>query len=174
MCIRDRLYIVPLAGGEARRLRANTSLMNSWHSFSPNGRWLVFSSKACSPYTQMYLTHLDEEGNSSPAILIDNSTAANRAVNLPEFINTAGDGIEDIGVPAVELYKLIDQATQLEEEGKNREAVSYTHLDVYKRQQFSQRTDLKTIHSRSDSAPTRIPFCEEMVRALSGVYISQS
>ena len=24
-------------GGEARRLRANTSLMNSWHSFSPNG-----------------------------------------------------------------------------------------------------------------------------------------
>jgi tetratricopeptide (TPR) repeat protein len=124
----SQLYIVPLAGGEARRLRANTSLMNSWHSFSPNGRWLVFSSKACSPYTQMYLTHLDEEGNSSPAILIDNSTAANRAVNLPEFINTAGDGIEDIGVPAVELYKLIDQATQLEEEGKNREA-----LDIWKK-----------------------------------------
>jgi len=119
----SRLYIVPLAGGEARRLRANTSLMNSWHSFSPNGRWLVFSSKARSPYTQMYLTHLDEEGNSSPAILIDNSTAANRAVNLPEFVNTAGNGIEEIQVPAVEMYKLIDQAMHLEEEGRNREAL---------------------------------------------------
>jgi tetratricopeptide (TPR) repeat protein len=119
----SQLYIVPLAGGEARRLRANTSLMNSWHSFSPNGRWLVFSSKARSPYTQMYLTHLDEEGNSSPAILIDNSTAANRAVNLPEFVNAAGDGIEEIQVPAVEMYKLIDQAMHLEEQGKNREAL---------------------------------------------------
>ena len=107
-----------------RSMRANTSLMNSWHSFSPNGRWLVFSSKARSPYTQMYLTHLDEEGNSSPAILIDGATASNRAVNLPEFVNTTGEGIEDIQVPAVELYKLIDQAMHLEEQGKNREALA--------------------------------------------------
>jgi Tol biopolymer transport system component len=36
----SQLYIVPFSGGKARRMRANTSLMNSWHSFSPNGRWL--------------------------------------------------------------------------------------------------------------------------------------
>ena len=120
----SQLYIVPFEGGEARRLLANTPLMNSWHSFSPNGRWLVFSSKARSPYTQMYLTHLDEQGNSSPAILIDNATAANRAVNLPEFVNVDGDGIEDIQVPAVEVYKLIDQAMQLEEKGENDQALA--------------------------------------------------
>jgi tetratricopeptide (TPR) repeat protein len=120
----SQLYIVPFAGGQARRLRANTSLMNSWHSFSPDGRWLVFSSKARSPYTQMYLTHLDQEGNSSPAILIDDATAANRAVNLPEFVNIAGDGIQEIQVPAVELYKLIDQATHLEEQGDNKQALA--------------------------------------------------
>jgi tetratricopeptide (TPR) repeat protein len=120
----SQLYIVPFAGGEARRLRANTSLMNSWHSFSPNGRWLVFSSKARSPYTQMYLTHLDNDGNSSPAILIDNAAASNRAVNLPEFVNISGDGIEDIQVPAVELYKLIDEAMQLEEKGQKGEALA--------------------------------------------------
>jgi tetratricopeptide (TPR) repeat protein len=119
----SQLYIVPFEGGEARRLRANTALMNSWHSFSPNGRWLVFSSKVRSPYTQMYLTHLDEDGNSSPAILIDNATASNRAVNLPEFVNIAGDGIEDIQVPAVELYKLMDEAMQLEEKGENEKAL---------------------------------------------------
>ena len=124
----SQLYIVPFAGGEARRLRANTSLMNSWHSFSPNGRWLVFSSKARSPYTQMYLTQLDSEGKSSPAILIDNSTAANRAVNLPEFVNTDEDGIEDIQVPAVELYKLIDEAMELEDKGENDKA-----LDIWKK-----------------------------------------
>jgi tetratricopeptide (TPR) repeat protein len=119
----SQLFIVPSAGGEARRLRANTPLMNSWHSFSPNGRWLVFSSKARSPYTQMYLTHLDADGNDSPAILIDNATAANRAVNLPEFVNIASDGMLDIQVPAVGLYKLMEQAMQLEEAGKNDEAL---------------------------------------------------
>ena len=94
----SQLYIVPFEGGVARRMRANTQLMNSWHSFSPNGRWLVFSSKARSPYTQMYLTHIDADGNDSPAILIDNTTAANRAVNLPEFVNINPDGIEQIEV----------------------------------------------------------------------------
>ena len=101
----SQLYIIPFEGGAARRLRANTRLMNSWHSFSPNGRWLVFSSKARSPYTQMYLTHIDADGNDSPAILIDNATAANRAVNIPEFVNIAGDGIEDIKVQVADAPK---------------------------------------------------------------------
>ncbi len=68
-----QLYIVPAAGGEARRMRCNTPLMNSWHSFSPNGRWLVFTSKSRSPYTQMFLTHIDEDGNDSPAVLVENA-----------------------------------------------------------------------------------------------------
>jgi tetratricopeptide (TPR) repeat protein len=120
----SQLHIVPFGGGQARRLRANTPLMNSWHSFSPNGRWLVFSSKARSPYTQMYLTHIDADGNDSPAILIDNATAANRAVNLPEFVNIPSDGMLDIQVPAVDLYKLMSQAMDLEGQGKNGEALA--------------------------------------------------
>ncbi len=31
----SELYIIPAAGGEARRLRANTPRMNSWHSCRP-------------------------------------------------------------------------------------------------------------------------------------------
>jgi Flp pilus assembly protein TadD len=87
--------------------------MNSWHSFSPNGRWLVFSSKARSRYTQMYLTHVDENGDDSPAILIENATAANRAVNIPEFVNIAPDGITRIDAPATEFYRLFDVASEL-------------------------------------------------------------
>lgn len=106
----SELYIVPAAGGVARRMRCNTSRMNSWHSFSPNGRWLVFSSKSRSPYTQMFLTHIDAKGNDSPPIYVDNSTAANRAVNLPEFVNISPDGIENIDVPASDFYRVVDEA----------------------------------------------------------------
>jgi tetratricopeptide (TPR) repeat protein len=109
----SQLYIVPAAGGAARRMRCNTPLMNSWHSFSPNGRWLVFSSKARSPYTQMYLTHLDEDGNDSPAILIENATAANRAVNIPEFVNVPRGGLLRIEAPATEYYRIVDGASDL-------------------------------------------------------------
>jgi tetratricopeptide (TPR) repeat protein len=119
----SQLYIVPASGGTARRMRANTPLMNSWHSFSPNGHWLVFSSKSRSPYTQMFLTHIDERGNDSPAIYIDNSTAANRAVNLPEFVNIPPEGMQQIDVPASDLYRIIDDALELQKKGDNAAAL---------------------------------------------------
>jgi Tfp pilus assembly protein PilF len=107
-----QLFIVPATGGAARRMNCNTSRMNSWHSFSPNGRWMVFSSKSRSPYTQMFLTHLDESGNDSPAILIENATAANRAVNIPEFVNIPPDGMEKIEAPAAEYALHVDLAIE--------------------------------------------------------------
>ena len=105
-----QLYIVPAAGGRARRMTCNTPLMNSWHSFSPNGRWLVFSSKSRSPYTQMFLTHIDEDGNDTPAILIENSTASNRAVNIPEFVNIPPETRLQIDTPAAEFARHVDLA----------------------------------------------------------------
>lgn len=120
----SRLFIVPAAGGEARRMRCNTALMNSWHSFSPNGRWLVFASKAGSPYTRMYLTHIDENGDDSPAILVENATAANRAVNLPEFVNIPAGGLEKIEVPAAEFYAVSDRAWELARQGRYGDAAA--------------------------------------------------
>ena len=119
----SQLHIVPAEGGEARRMRCNTPLMNSWHSFSPNGRWMVFSSKSRSPYTQMFLTHIDENGDDSPAILIENSTAANRAVNIPEFVNIAPDGLLKIDAPAAEFYRLFNKAAALSEKGRYTAAI---------------------------------------------------
>jgi tetratricopeptide (TPR) repeat protein len=120
----SQLYIVPVSGGVARRMRCNTSLMNSWHSFSPNGRWLVFSSKSRSVYTQMYLTHIDEQGQDSPPIYVENSTASNRAVNLPEFVNIKPDQMESIDVPASDLYRIIDNALALQQNGENAAALA--------------------------------------------------
>jgi hypothetical protein len=101
----SELWMVPIQGGDARRMTCNTSLMNSWHSFSPNGRWMVFASKANRPYTQMFLTHIDADGNDSPPILITNTTASNRAINIPEFVNINYDDMLAIEVPAVVHYE---------------------------------------------------------------------
>jgi Flp pilus assembly protein TadD len=107
-----QLYIVPAGGGPARRMKCNTPLMNSWHSFSPNGRWMVFSSKSRTPYTQMFLTHIDSSGDDSPPILIENATAANRAVNIPEFVNIPPDGMMKIEAPAVEYALHVNLALE--------------------------------------------------------------
>ncbi len=119
-----QLYIVPAEGGTARRMRCNTPLMNSWHSFSPNGRWLVFTSKSRSPYTRMFLTHLDRDGRDSPAIMVEETTAANRAVNLPEFVNIPQDSLSKIEVPAAEFYRLFDSAWKLAEAGQYKASVA--------------------------------------------------
>ena len=71
------LYLVPAEGGKARRMRCNTGRMNSWHSWSPNSRWLVFASKAITPYTELLLTHVDAAGNDSfktPPVRVDITT----------------------------------------------------------------------------------------------------
>ena len=119
-----QLYIVPAQGGLARRMRCNTPLMNSWHTFSPNGRWLAFSSKSRSPYTGLFLTHLDAQGNDSPAIYVENSTAANRAVNIPEFVNIPPDGLLKVDLPAAEFFRLFDHAAELAAKGQEEEAIA--------------------------------------------------
>ena len=120
----SRLFIVPFAGGKARLMNCNTSLMNSWHTFSPNGHWLAFSSKARSPYTQLMLTHIDANGNDSPAIIVDTTTAANRAVNIPEFVNVAPGGLATIAPQAMEFYRLVDDAYKLMQNNRIPEAIA--------------------------------------------------
>jgi len=109
----SKLTIVPFEGGTARPLASNLAVMNSWHTWSPNGHWLAFSSKTPYLYTELYLTHIDEDGNASPAILVENATASNRAVNIPEFVNVARGGLERIDTPATDFYRMFDAAVQL-------------------------------------------------------------
>ncbi len=80
------LHLIPAQGGEPRRMACNTSRMNSWHSWSPNSRWLVFSSKANGPYTQLFLTHVDGQGQDAPAVLLEALTSPDRAASIPEFV----------------------------------------------------------------------------------------
>jgi Flp pilus assembly protein TadD len=120
----SRLFIVPFQGGQARLMKCNTPLMNSWHSFSPNGRWMVFASKGRSPYTQMYLTHIDADGNDTPPLLIENATAANRAVNIPEFVDIAPGGLVSLYAPVADFYRVFDEAMDMAHKQQYQDAVA--------------------------------------------------
>ena len=103
----SELYIIPAEGGEARRLRYNTARMNSWHSWSSNSKWLVFSSKVNTPYTQLFLTHIDENGNDSPPVLLERFTSPDRAANIPEFVKLPGDAIVEIREEFLDAYSFL-------------------------------------------------------------------
>jgi len=81
----SKLYIMPAEGGTPRLMKCNTANMNSWHSWSPNSKWIVFSSKLKGPYTKLYLTHIDENGNDSPPVFLENMAFDKKAANIPEF-----------------------------------------------------------------------------------------
>ena len=119
----SKLYIVPFEGGEARPLESNFARMNSWHTFNPNGHWLAFSSKSPSLYTHLYLTHIDDEGHASPPVVVENATASNRAVNIPEFVNLGPEGLDRIDTPAIDFYREFDLAQQLQDAHKYADAV---------------------------------------------------
>ena len=99
------LYIMPSVGGTPRKMRCNfPGKMNSWHSWSPNGKWLVFASKVGGPFTQLWLTHIDADGNDTPAVLLEHFTAADRAANIPEFVNVRPEQFAEIRQEFADYY----------------------------------------------------------------------
>jgi len=97
--------------------------MNSWHSFSPNGRWLVFSSKAYSDFTQLCLTHIDEQGNSSPSVLLEHFTDPDRAANIPEFVNVNPTAIKKISEDFLNDYSFVRAGNEFFKAGDTDNAI---------------------------------------------------
>jgi hypothetical protein len=64
----------------------------------------VFSSKVNGPYTQLFLTHIDKNGNDSPPVLLERFTSPDRAANIPEFVKLPGDAIADIREQFLDPY----------------------------------------------------------------------
>ncbi|TNC81204.1 MAG: hypothetical protein C9356_10065 [Oleiphilus sp.] len=97
--------------------------MNSWHSFSSNSRWLVFSSKANTPYTQLFLTHIDEDGNSTPPVVLDRFTGEDRAANIPEFVPVPANTIAQIDEQFLDAYSFLRAGMANERTGNYADAV---------------------------------------------------
>ncbi|MEN8246472.1 MAG: hypothetical protein ABFS43_16410 [Thermodesulfobacteriota bacterium] len=92
----SELFMIPAEGGTPRRMRCNLDRFNSWHSFSPNGKWMLFSSKVNSLYTEIFLTHIDENGMDSPPVCLSRFSEERYAANVPEFVNLPARAIEKI------------------------------------------------------------------------------
>jgi tetratricopeptide (TPR) repeat protein len=119
----SELYIIPAAGGQARRLGCNLGRMNSWHTWSPDGHWLVFSSKAHSDYTQLYLTSITEQGEASPPVWLAHMIAPGRAANIPEFVMLAPEAIVKIREQFVDDFSFARAGKQLQMAGEVDQAI---------------------------------------------------
>lgn len=87
------LYLVDLATREFRKLEANSDTSESWHSWSSNGRWIVFSSKRqAPPLTRCYLSYVDADGKSHKAFVLPQRDpeyyeGLPELMNVPELIS---------------------------------------------------------------------------------------
>ncbi len=119
----SRLWIMPADFSAApRELKYQTQRMNSWHSWSPNSRWIVFSSKEHSPFTELFLTHIDENGENSPPVRLSHFSAKDRARNIPEFVNIKPGAPRKVFESFVDYYSYMRKGENLEEFKKFQEA----------------------------------------------------
>ncbi|HWJ06424.1 MAG TPA: tetratricopeptide repeat protein, partial [Steroidobacteraceae bacterium] len=83
----------------------------------------VFSSKANTAYTQLFLTHIDENGESTPPVLLERFTATDRAANIPEFVSLPADAITKIKEQFLDAYSFLRAGMANERTGNYAAAV---------------------------------------------------
>jgi hypothetical protein len=77
---------------EYRRLGINSSQSESWHSWSSNSRWIVFSSKRqYSVFTRSYISYVDQAGKVCKPLLLPQKNpsfydSCLETYTIPEFI----------------------------------------------------------------------------------------
>lgn len=87
------LWMLDLATGEASGVdELNSDSTESYHSWSSNGRWVVFSSRRIDDrYTRLFIAHYEGEGRfGKPFLLPQKDPSHNRlrlkSYNIPEFV----------------------------------------------------------------------------------------
>jgi len=80
------IYLMNRKTKKVKKLTLNiTDSMDSWHKWSENSHWLLFSSKRdSSQLTSLYLSYIDDNGNDSPPIKLYGNDSLK--VNIPQFI----------------------------------------------------------------------------------------
>jgi len=92
------LYLIDLKAAETsgqynyHRLEINSDQSESWHSWSSNSRWIVFSSKRRDGvFTRLYLAYIDKDGNVYKPVLLPQKDplfydSCLQTYNTPEFV----------------------------------------------------------------------------------------
>jgi hypothetical protein len=85
------LYLMDLATRGVRKLPVNSEYHESWHCWSTNGRWILFSSKRGSGvFTRLYISRIDSLGNASKPFILPQADPAFddsfiKCYNVPEL-----------------------------------------------------------------------------------------
>lgn len=87
------LWLMDLEDGSIRPVdELNSDDTESYHSWSSNGRWIVFSSRRIDGrYTRLYFSHFDGEGHFTKPFLLPqeepgHNTLRLKSYNIPEFV----------------------------------------------------------------------------------------
>lgn len=103
------LYLLDLKTGTTRRIdEVNSDDTESYHSWSSNSRWFVFSSRRLDGlYTRPFIAYMDENGKAGKPFLLPQKDTEfyDRLLfsfNIPEFVNAK----VDVNIP--ELEKLLE------------------------------------------------------------------
>ena len=102
------LYLLDLRSGKHRRLECNSDASESWHCWSSNSRWIVFSSKRDNGWlARPYFSYIDAEGREHKPFLLPQKDPAFydtwlKTYNLPELITGP------ITTPQEELLRAIN------------------------------------------------------------------
>jgi Tol biopolymer transport system component len=87
------LYTVDMQTEQVRKLECNSERSDSYHSWSSNGRWFVFSSRRDDGISaRPYFTYFDEQGKTSKAFVLPQEDptfyeSELQTFNIPELIN---------------------------------------------------------------------------------------
>ena len=122
----SELYIIPADGRRGRGgCACNTGRMNSWHSWSPNGRWLVFSSKANSAlHAALPDAHRRAGRQHARPSCWTSLTAPDRAANIPEFVNAPPAAIVKIREQFLNDYSFVRAGNEFFSHGEADNAIA--------------------------------------------------
>lgn len=85
------LYIMDVVTRQYRKMPLNSEYNESWHSWSKNGCWLLFSSRRGGGiFTRLYMSHIDSAGNAGKPFILPQRDPAHydsftKCYNVPEF-----------------------------------------------------------------------------------------
>lgn len=86
------LSLLDLQTGRYENLACNSEFAESWHAWSSNGRWIVFSSKRPTGiFTRLYFSYIDASGSAHKPFVLPQEDPAfydsfTRLYNVPEYI----------------------------------------------------------------------------------------